>query len=88
MNVSLTHNLEDYVKSKVDSGRYSSASEVIREGLRALQEKKIDSKIKAGLKQVEKGQTVLMDDDFVSSMVATVEERLQPKMHLQNKSPK
>ena len=79
MNVSLTHNLEDYVKSKVDSGLYNSASEVIREGLRALQEKEIDSKINAGLKQVEKGHTVLMDDNFVSSIVATVEERLQAK---------
>ena len=79
MNVSLTQNLEDYVKNKVESGLYNSASEVIRESLRALQEKEIDSKIKTGLKQVEKGQTVLMDDDFVSSVVAAVEKRLTAK---------
>jgi len=38
MNVSLTPTLERYIQAKVQSGRYSSASEVVREGLRALQE--------------------------------------------------
>ena len=39
LNVSLTPTLEQYVRSKVQSGRYESASEVIRESLRALQER-------------------------------------------------
>lgn len=39
LNVSLTPTLEKYVRSKVASGRYESASEVIRESLRALQER-------------------------------------------------
>lgn len=39
MNVSLTTELEQYVQSKVDSGLYHSASEVIREGLRLLKDK-------------------------------------------------
>ena len=38
MNVSLTKELEKFVNSKVESGRYSSASEVVREALRLLQE--------------------------------------------------
>jgi antitoxin ParD1/3/4 len=38
MNVSLTPELEKFVASKVDSGRYTSASEVIREALRLLDE--------------------------------------------------
>jgi antitoxin ParD1/3/4 len=36
MNVSLTPELEDFVQAKVKSGRYNSASEVIREALRLL----------------------------------------------------
>ena len=48
MNISLTPVLESYVKAKVESGLYNSASEVIRESLRALQEKEIDSKIQIG----------------------------------------
>jgi antitoxin ParD1/3/4 len=38
MNVSLTPELEKFVASKVDSGRYTSASEVVREALRLLVE--------------------------------------------------
>jgi antitoxin ParD1/3/4 len=36
MNVSLTPELEQFVSAKVESGRYTSASEVIREALRLL----------------------------------------------------
>ena len=38
MNVSLTPELERFVSTKVDSGRYNSASEVVREALRLLEE--------------------------------------------------
>jgi antitoxin ParD1/3/4 len=38
MNVSLTPELEEFVSSKVGSGRYNSASEVVREALRLLEE--------------------------------------------------
>jgi antitoxin ParD1/3/4 len=39
MNISLTSELEQMVQEKVASGMYSSASEVIREGLRLLKER-------------------------------------------------
>ncbi len=38
MNVSLTPELEQFVSTKVESGRYTSASEVVREALRLLEE--------------------------------------------------
>ncbi len=38
MNVSLTPELDRFVAEKVESGRYTSASEVVREALRLLQE--------------------------------------------------
>ncbi len=38
MNVSLTPQLEELVKKKVESGLYGSASEVMREALRLLDE--------------------------------------------------
>src|ERR1700688_4266910 len=38
MNVSLTPDLEQFVSAKVQSGRYNSASEVVREALRLLEE--------------------------------------------------
>jgi antitoxin ParD1/3/4 len=39
MNVSLTKELEELVNDKVKSGRYLSASEVVREALRLLEER-------------------------------------------------
>ena len=38
MNVSLTPELEKFINAKVETGRYNSASEVVREALRLLEE--------------------------------------------------
>lgn len=38
MNVNLTPHLEDMVRKKVASGLYNSASEVVREALRLMEE--------------------------------------------------
>lgn len=38
MNVSLTPELEKFVSAKIESGRYTSASEVVREALRLLEQ--------------------------------------------------
>ncbi|OHV84414.1 type II toxin-antitoxin system ParD family antitoxin [Rhizobium sp. LCM 4573] len=39
INVSLTDDLAEFVKSKVASGRYRSSSEVVQQALRLLEEK-------------------------------------------------
>jgi antitoxin ParD1/3/4 len=39
MNVSLTPQLEQFVNQKVESGKYQTASEVVRDGLRLLLER-------------------------------------------------
>jgi antitoxin ParD1/3/4 len=41
MNVELTPELEQLIRSKVDSGRYSSASEVVGEALRLLDQRRV-----------------------------------------------
>ncbi|MDO9225367.1 MAG: type II toxin-antitoxin system ParD family antitoxin [Pseudomonadota bacterium] len=38
MNINLTPQLESMVREKVSSGRYTSASEVVREALRLMEE--------------------------------------------------
>ncbi len=67
MNVSLTPELERLVESKVKSGRYQSASEVIREGLRLLDDQdrlrelqlaETRKKIQAGLDELDQGQGI------------------------------
>jgi antitoxin ParD1/3/4 len=56
MNVSLTPELEQLVHQKVKSGRYLSASEVVREGLRLLEER--DRLYKARLAELQKEITL------------------------------
>ena len=67
MNVSLTPALEGFVAEKVQSGRYTSASEVIRETLRLLEERdqmrqknlaEVRQKINRGLTQLDKEQGI------------------------------
>ena len=67
MNVSLTPELEKLVQIKVQSGRYHSASEVIREGLRLLEDQdrlremrleEVRRKIQAGIDELERGEGI------------------------------
>jgi antitoxin ParD1/3/4 len=64
MNISLTPELERLVGEKVKSGSYASASEVVREGLRLLEEQDelkrqrlaaVRRKIDRGLEQLDQG---------------------------------
>jgi antitoxin ParD1/3/4 len=57
MNVSLTPELESVVDQKVKSGMYNSASEVVREGLRLLQQRDDmrEAKLNALRAEIQKG---------------------------------
>ena len=67
MNVSLTPELEKLVERKVRSGRYQSASEVIREGLLLLEDQdrlretrleEVRRKIQAGIDELDRGEGI------------------------------
>jgi len=67
MNVSLTPELENLINSKVQSGMYNTASEVVREGLRLMQERDeikekklaaLRADIQLGLDDIEAGRVV------------------------------
>ena len=73
MNVSPTPELEKLINQKLESGMYTSASEVIRAGLRLLAEQdklhqvKLDnlkSEIMVGVDQVKSGQTISSKNVF------------------------
>lgn len=57
MNISLTKQLEEFVARQVKSGRYSSASEVVRQGLRLLQgrDRAEESKLQALRAAIKEG---------------------------------
>lgn len=82
MNVSLTPELEQFVQSRVASGRYQTASEVVREGLRLLKEreqaretalKELRAKILRGIEQADRGE--LLDGDTVFEEVRQLSAR-------------
>jgi putative addiction module antidote protein, CC2985 family len=73
MNVSLSPELEQLIEAKVKSGMYNSASEVIRAGLRLLQEqdelrqirlRELKREVQKGLDEIERGEVVDGDEVF------------------------
>lgn len=81
MNISLTRELEEFISTHVQSGRYQSASEVVRQGLRLLQEQettreaqlaRLRNQIQIGLEQADRGE--LLDGEAVFEEL----ERRQP----------
>ena len=63
MNVSLTPELEKFVEDTVATGRYGSASEVVRAALRSLEQEQqwiayAKKKIEIGLQQAEAGEFI------------------------------
>ena len=76
MNVSLTPELEKLVNKKVESGRYTSASEVIREGLRLLEEhdelrriklETLKREIARGVESLERGEGKPLDIEAIKA---------------------
>jgi antitoxin ParD1/3/4 len=61
--------LETYVDSLVEKGRYGSKSEVVREGIRLVQEREsrlaaLDAAIELGLADVEAGRVIPAEEVF------------------------
>ena len=83
MNISLTEELEDLVRRRVESRHYGSATEVIRAGLRLLEREEknretriaaIRAKVEEGIAQAERGE--LLDGE---EAIARVKRRAAAK---------
>ena len=79
MNISLTSKLEEMVQKRVESGLYNSASEVVREALRLLEQfervqeaqiRNLREQVLIGVEQIERGQTKAFDDKTVEGIKA------------------
>ena len=81
-NVNLTDHLDRFIEARVNSGRFSNASEVVREGLRLLEQRDQEDKarlkwlraaVKEGIDDIDRGNyTTLRSgqeiDDFVRQL--------------------
>jgi antitoxin ParD1/3/4 len=72
MDISLTPEIEQFIHDHIKSGRYLSASEVVREGLRLLNEREfyyqgrlaeLQKEITIGVEQADRGE--LLDGEAV-----------------------
>lgn len=83
MNVNLTPQLEKLVNDKVQSGRYNSASEVVREALRLMEQKDevraielqaLRGRIDKGLAEAGAGKGV-DGDTFMRELIGDLDSR-------------
>jgi antitoxin ParD1/3/4 len=87
VNISLSPDLDAFLQSRVASGRYQTASEVVREALRLLQRQETDreeaikqlkAKLNRGAAEAERGE--LFDGDEVfAELKEMIEERRRAK---------
>lgn len=89
-NVNLTEHLDRFIESGVTSGRFSDASEVVREGLRLLEQRENDERAKIewlraaakeGFDDIERGDYVALRsgqeiDELVDRVRREVSEKL------------
>ncbi|MGI4787449.1 MAG: type II toxin-antitoxin system ParD family antitoxin [Janthinobacterium lividum] len=83
MNVSLTPELENLVQQKVQSGLYTSASEVVREALRLLNDRdtiqqqrlsELQREIKVGLDQLNRGEGIAYNEQSLNAMFDRIKQ--------------
>ena len=84
MNVSLTPKLEQFVNRKLASGRYQTGSEVVRDGLRLLEEqdqlrqarlKQLQAELKVGLSDLKAGRYRTYDKSGLEKLATEVKDR-------------
>lgn len=77
MNVSLTEELEKWIETRVESGLYRSASEVVREAVRLLREREETKELRrdelrqlidAGVRDIEGGRHHDLDKTLIAAI--------------------
>ncbi len=87
VNISLTPELDAFLRSRVKSGRYQTTSEVVREALRLLERQErereevfqeLKAKLERGATQADSGE-LLDGDEAFEELRVMIEERRRPK---------
>jgi antitoxin ParD1/3/4 len=69
MSISLTHYWQSFVDRLIDSGRYNNQSEVIRAGLRALEERELAGAMREFEQVFADGQAGEPDDQVIQRVI-------------------
>ncbi len=85
MNVSLTTEMNQWITGKIESGQYKSYSEVVRDGLRLLQNREEQRKamledlrheLLLGIKQLDVGKSRKFDSEFSQNIKSNARQKL------------
>lgn len=79
-SISIGNYFDTFIQNRISAGRYKNASEVVRAGLRLLEEE--ESKMTALRKSIQEGVESGIADDFESNSHL---ERLKAKRNLNGK---
>ncbi|MCA9880726.1 MAG: type II toxin-antitoxin system ParD family antitoxin [Thermomicrobiales bacterium] len=78
MSVVLTPQLEALIHQKVQSGRYSSASEVVQEALQLLEEReafqRLAAAINVGIQEIERGEEIPWTPTLIAELGREADE--------------
>ena len=84
MSISLAPELEDLIHKKVESGRYDSVSDVVSKALRLLEEQEqlravgleeIKHEIALGLKDLDEGRSLPLNDETLELIKSRIREK-------------
>ena len=87
VNISITPELDAFLQDRVNSGRYQTTSEVVREALRLLERQEqerdeafhqLKARLEKGAGQAERGELIDGDEVF-SELREMIEERRRTK---------
>jgi antitoxin ParD1/3/4 len=87
VNISITPELDAFLQSRVQSGRYQTTSEVVREALRLLERqenerdearRQLKAKLERGAAQADRGE-LLDGDEVFDELREMIEERKRAK---------
>ncbi len=94
-NVNLTEHFDRFIESGIASGRFSNASEVVREGLRLLEQREqedrariewLRSAAKEGFDAFERGDyTTLRSEDEIDDFLEQIHEEVSAELAIERK---
>src|SRR5229473_5847115 len=95
-NVNLTDHFDHFIETRVTSGRFSNASEVVREGLRLLEQREQEDKAKIewlraaakqGFDQIDRGEGIEFESmDDLAAYVHQIGEEVSAEIAAERRS--
>jgi antitoxin ParD1/3/4 len=95
-NVHLTEHFDKFIEAGIDSGRFSNASEIVREGLRLLEQREEEDRAKLewlrraakeGFDAIDRGDfSVLNSDEDIDRFMTDIHDEVSAELASERRS--